>query len=156
MTNASGRHALQLTTSALALAVALAPGAGCSFSHSSKSSSDSVSGSSESVSGSSRSSSGSSSPESEQARYEQDVADYTEAYVISGGSDGGFLRGVGDIAEKRGISDWESHERTWEGIGRGLARVHVSEVQLDVYKANWSGGDPTKVKAIEKGYGSGR
>jgi hypothetical protein len=145
MKNGSALHAPLLA----ALAIALAVGTACSFSHSSKSSSDS-SGSS------SRSSSGSSSPESEQARYEQDVADYTEAYVVSGGSDSGFLRGVGDIAEKRGISDWESHQRTWEGIGRGLARVKVSDVQLAVYTANWSGGDPARVKGIEKGYGSGR
>ena len=117
----------------VSLAITVAIGPACSFSKSSKSSSDSVQSSSESVSGSSRSSSGSSSPEAQQAsRYEHDVADYTEAYVISGGSDGGFLRGVGDIAEKRGVSDWESHERTWEGIGRGLARVDVSQVQLDV------------------------
>ena len=136
----------------VSLAIALAFGSACSFSYSSKSSSDSSKSSSES----SASSSGSSSPNQEAARYEQDVSDYTEAYVISGGSDGAFLRGVGDIAEKRGISDWESHGRTWEGIGRGLARVNVSTVQLDVYKTNWAGGDPDKVAGIEKGFGTGR
>jgi hypothetical protein len=139
------------------LAIGLATALGCSFSYSSKSSSDSSKSSSESSSGSSRSSSGSSSPDQEQARrYEQDLADYTEAYVISGGSDGGFLRGVSDIAEKRGISDWESHDRTWEGIGRGLARVKVSQVQLDVYKTNWAGDDAAKVQGIEKGYAAAR
>ena len=140
----------------VSLAMALALASGCSFSRSSQSSSDSSRSSSESSSDSSASSSGSSSPGREDARYEQDVADYTEAYVISGGSDGAFLRGVGDIAEKRGISDWESHERTWQGIGRGLARVKVSTVQLEVYKANWAGNDPAKIAAIEKGFGSGR
>lgn len=135
----------------------LAAGLACSFSYSSKSSSDSSKSSSDSSGGSSRSSSGSSSPEEkQQARYEQDVADYTEAYVVSGGGQEGFLRGVGDIAEKRGVSDWESDTVTWQGIGRGLARVNPSAVQLDVYKSNWTGGDPSKLKSLEKGYASER
>jgi hypothetical protein len=135
----------------------LATGLACSFSQSSKSSSDSSGSSSDSSGGSSRSSSGSSSPaEKQQARYEQDVADYTEAYVVSGGGEAGFLRGVGDIAEKRGVSDWESDAVTWQGIGRGLARVNPSAVQLDVYKANWTRGDPGKIENLEKGYASER
>jgi hypothetical protein len=136
---------------------ALATGLACSFSYSSGSLSDSSKSSSDSVSNSSRSSSGSSSPEEkQQARYEQDVADYTEAYVVSGGSDGGFLRGVGDIAEKRGVSDWEADTVTWQGIGRGLARVNPSAVQLEVYKSNWTGGDAAKMQSLEKGYASER
>jgi hypothetical protein len=137
---------------------ALLPGASaCSFSYSSQSFSDSSKSSSESVSGSSRSSSGSSSPEQERAAvYQQDVADYTEAYVVSGGSDAGFLRGVGDIARQRGVNDWESEQVTWEGIGRGLARLELSEVQIEVYKSNWSGGDSAKMESIERGYDAER
>lgn len=148
----------------VSLALAVASGTACSisqssqsFSDSSQSFSDSSRSGSESVSHSSRSSSGSSSPDSPQARrYEQDVADYTEAYIASGGSDGAFLRGVGDIAEERGISDWEAEEVTWMGIGRGLARVQVSEMQLQVYKHSWSAGDAARVAGIEKGYASER
>lgn len=141
----------------VALVGTLATALACSFSYSSKSSSDSSKSSSDSVSGSSRSSSGSSSPDQQQARrYEQDVADYTEAYVVSGGGDGGFLRGVGDIAEKRGVSDWEADAVTWQGIGRGLARVNPSAVQLEVYKTNWTGGDEAKLQNLEKGYASER
>ena len=137
----------------LLLAALLATSLACSFSYCSKSLSDSSKSSSESVSGSSRSSSGSSSPEKQSAaRYEEDVADYTEAYLLSGGGDSGFLRGVGDIARDRGVSDWESEQVTWEGIGRGLARVRVSDVQLEVYKSNWSGGDVAKMKSIQRGY----
>lgn len=140
-----------------ALAIALAAGLACSFSYSSKSSSDSSNSSSESSSNSSQSSSGSSSPDQQQARnYQKDVADYTEAYVISGGKDGGFLRGVGDIASKRGVSDWESDDNTWRGIGRGLARVNVSATQLEVYKNNWTGGDAERMAGIQKGFDAAR
>lgn len=141
----------------VALTGALLGGVACSFAQSSQSSSDSSQSSSESVSGSSRSVSGSSSPDQQSARrYEQDVADYTETYVVSGGGDGGFLRGIGDIAQKRGVSDWESDAVTWEGIGRGLARVNPSNTQLEVYKANWTGGDAAKLQSLEKGYASER
>lgn len=153
MSRSDRRHVLVCAT----LVGALAIGPGCSFSQSSRSSSDSSKSSSESVSGSSRSVSGSSSPEQQSAgRYEQDVADYTEAYVVSGGGDGGFLRGIGDIAQKRGVSDWESDSNTWQGIGRGLARVNPGDVQLEVYKANWTGGDAVKLESLEKGYASER
>ncbi len=151
------RSSCRSTVLGVAFAGALLSGLACSFAYSSQSSSDSSQSSSESVSGSSRSVSGSSSPEPQSARrYEQDVADYTETYVVSGGGDGGFLRGIGDIAEKRGVSDWESDANTWLGIGRGLARVNPSNVQLEVYKASWTGGDAAKIQTLEKGYASER
>ncbi len=136
------------------LAALLIGALGCSFSYSSKSSSDS----SESSSNSSASSSDSSSPDSAASRrYREDIADYTEAYVISGGSqDDSFLRGVGDIADERGISDWEANPDTWEAIGVGLKRVETNQVKLEVYKSNWSGGDPGKMAGIQKGYESRR
>lgn len=137
--------------------IAATGGLGCSFYYSSKSLSDSSQSSSKSLSGSSRSSSDSSSPaRAEARRYEQDVADYTEAYVVSGGGDGAFLRGVGELAAKSGVSDWESDDNTWEGIGRGLARVEVSDVQLEVYKSNWTGGNADKMKRIQSGYDAER
>lgn len=147
-----------------AVAVMLAAGFGCalsnssqSFSDSSQSFSDSSQSVSRSVSGSSRSVSGSSSPEEQvAARYSRDVADYTEAWLVAGGSQAGFLRGVGDIARRRGISDWESDRDTWLGMGRGLARVQVGELQLEVYKRDWSGGDSERMHSIQKGYEAGR
>jgi hypothetical protein len=120
----------------------------CSFSYSSKSISDSVESSFESSSASSSSSS----PESNDARYRDDVESYTQAYVVSGGSEGAFLAGVSEFARKRGITDWESDENTWRGIGRGLGRAKVDRAQLGVYEQNWAGGDPEKVKLIRKGY----
>jgi hypothetical protein len=150
-----------MTTPSLRLATGLWSAAGvllllagslaCSFSYSSQSFSDSSKSSSESSSSSSRSSSPNSG-----AAYRNDVADYTEAYVVSGGSDGAFLNGIGGLAEKRGITDWESDENTWTGIGRGLGRTAITAVQLGVYKENWGGGDPQKMQQIQQGFDAAR
>ena len=145
---------LRLTTGLSSAAVALLLLAGplaCSFSYSSKSLSDSSKSSSDSSSSSSRSSS----PNTE-AEYRNDVSDYTEAYVVSGGSDGAFLNGIGGLAETRGITDWESDENTWTGIGSGLGRTAITDVQLGVYKENWGGGDPQKIQQIQKGFDAAR
>jgi len=129
----------------LAGAAALAAASlACSFSYSSESLSDSSESSSES--------SASSSPESNSSKYRQDVASYTQAYVVSGGSEGAFLSGVSDLARKRGITDWEADDDTWRGIGKGLGRTKVDSVQLAVYEKNWANGDPAKVNLIRKGF----
>jgi hypothetical protein len=131
-----------------ALAAACLWSAGCSFYYSSRSISDSVESSSRSSS--------SSSPGSNESAYREDVSDYVLAYVTSGGSESGLMSGIGDLAAKRAISDWESEPYTWEGIGRGLGRTRISEVELDVYKKNWSGGDPVRMAGIQKGFEDAR
>ena len=134
---------------ALASAVALAAlSLACSFSYSSKSLSDSVASSSDSSS----SSSSSSSSGSNETKYRMDVESHTEAFVVSGGAEGAFMNGIGDLAKKRGITDWESDENTWLGIGRGLGHTKIDTVQLGVYQTNWTGGDVEKTKLIQKGF----
>ncbi len=137
----------------MALLGGVVASAGCSFSYSSESSSDSSKSGSESSSSPFESSSNSSSPESaENDDYEADVAAYTHAYVVSGGSSGNFLSGIGPLAEKRGISDWESDRTTWVGVGTGLARANVTKDQLAVYQQNWSDGQAATAEAIQEGY----
>lgn len=131
-----------------ALAAVCLWSAACSFSYSSKSISDSVESSSRSSS--------SSSPRSNENAYREDVSDYVLAYVTSGGNESGLMSGIGDLAAKRAISDWEAEPYTWEGIGRGLGRTRISEVELDVYKKNWSEGDPVKMAGIQKGFEEAR
>ncbi len=134
---------------ALACVAALAATSlACSFSYSSKSISDSIASSSKSVSDSSSSSS----PESKESKYQKDVESYTQAFVVSGGSDTAFMSGIGDLAKKRGITNWEADDNTWIGIGRGLGRTKIDSTQLGVYESNWSGGDPNKIKLIQKGF----
>ena len=115
--------------------------AGCSISASSKSSSDS---------------SASSSPESQETQYRNDVRDYTAAYVKSGGRIEDYRRQLGVLAKQRGITDWEQNPMTYDGIGRGLGKAKVSQVELDTYTSNLAGSDPAKTKAIKDGYDVGK
>lgn len=152
--NANFRSRLPLLGFLVALA-ALGP-LGCSISTSSSDSSESSSDSSGSLSDSSGSSSGSSSPSSKESAYRDDVRDYTEAYVKSGGRIADFDKKLGELARSRGITNWEENMATYEGIGRGLGKAGVTGVELDTYVGNLAGGDPKKVAAIQKGYESAR
>lgn len=135
--------------SALAGTAALAAlSLACSFSESSESFSNS--------SESSSNSSSSSSPGSSGSQYRSDVASYTQAYVVSGGAEGVFLNGVGDLARKRGITDWEADSNTWSGIGAGLGRTKIDSVQLAVYEQNWAANDPEKARLIRKAFHDAR
>jgi hypothetical protein len=153
--------------SALALLAAIP---GCSFYYSSRSLSKSSKGistspskSSKSGSKSSKSSSRSSKSSSrsskvETTRYRDDVEELTEAWVASGGgvSRSDLLGAVGDIAARRGVTDWESDPSTWEGIGRGLGRAGLSEAQLEAYKYSWAGDDRGHMALIQRGYDATR
>jgi hypothetical protein len=138
-----GRQSLLVLVAALLL-VGLQ---GCSISKS-------LSDSSDSSSDSSASSSASSSPASKESLYRDDVRDYTAAYVKSGGQITDFNVKVSQLAQQRGITNWEENMATYEGIGQGLAKADVTGVAYDTYVANLSRGDPNKAAAIRKGYES--
>jgi len=121
---------------------------GCSFSASSKGSSNS----SESSSDSSASSSRSSSPESAETQYKSDVREYTAAYMKTGGQFDAFRRGIGDLARKHNITNWEESTVTYEGIGEGLGEAGASQVQLKAYMDGLAGQDEAKRTAMQKGY----
>lgn len=120
----------------------------CSFSASSKSSSES----SESSSDSSASSSRSSSPESAETQYKSDVREYTAAYTKTGGQFDAFRRGIGDIAKKHNITNWEDNPATYEGIGEGLGEAGATDLQLKAYMDGLAGQDAAKRAAMQKGY----
>lgn len=123
--------------------------AGCSIS---ESISKSVSSPFEWSSASSASSSGSSPNRSE--AYRNDVRDYTQAYVKSGGDFDTFTRGLSNIASKHGVSNWESDDNTYVGIGQGLKKAGVTAMQLEVWKTNLAKGDASQAAAMQKGYDS--
>lgn len=123
--------------------------AGCSFYDSSRSSSES-SGSSSASSASSSGSSASSAARKDS--YVKDVAGYTQAYAKSGGQYDGFTRGLSEIAEKHGVSDWENDPDTYTGIGAGLRNASVPPAEFEVWKQNVTNGNATKAAAMQKGY----
>jgi len=131
------------------LSVALALLAGCSIS---KSISSPFEWSSDSIASSSSSSGSSSRNRAEE--YRNDVRDYTAAYVQSGGQFEAFATGLSSIASKHGVSNWESDDNTYVGIGQGLKKAGVTSNGLGVWKTNLAGGDSAKAAAIQKGYDS--
>jgi hypothetical protein len=126
----------------LLVLVSLALALGCSKSSTSEASSE---GSSDSSASSSGSSSGPS-------RYVREVRDYTYQFVLSGGPIEEFSRGLGPIAEKRGVADWESNEDTYEGIGRGLKRTGVSGARLESLKQQFADSNIEREAWIQKAY----
>lgn len=124
----------------------------CSFSHSSESSSKSSGSVSDIASSpSSISSSGDS------KKYESDVVDYTYAYLKSSSEPSDyaeFQKGLTDIAENRGISDWESDEHTYLAIGKALKKARFEGVGYETFKKNFSDNDRQKMFWIDKGYNS--
>jgi hypothetical protein len=125
-----------VTVALLALVVA-----GCSFSDSSKSISNIVSSPIKSSSDSSK---------SEQS-YESDVADYTTTYIKSGGDTTKLKSGISQVAEKRGITDWEKDSATYQGLGQGFKRAGVTQVEVDAYKHTLADTDE-QASWIQQGY----
>ncbi len=105
----------------------------CSFSASSKGSSNSSKSSSDVLSSPFTSSSGSSNPE---GAYADEVKDFTASYLKSGGDASQLEHEDGKIAEKRGISDWESNEATYVGMGKGFHKAGLKQTELDGFKAS--------------------
>ncbi|MBW2269811.1 MAG: putative lipoprotein [Deltaproteobacteria bacterium] len=148
MTYARTTHAIVVTL----LAFVLSAGVGCSFS---KSISMSIKGISKSVSSPLRSSSDSS--QSDATRYRDEVADYAQGFVISGGGDiSGFQRGLAGIAEKHGISDWESDPETWKSLGVGLGRTQITDAALEGFAEGWAAGDSARSDLMRQGFESAR
>jgi len=104
--------------------------AGCSLSYSSGTSSDSSKSSSHSSGSSSPSDEGG---ESDKASYMGDVSAFT-ARVAREGDTEDFMRELGKIAEKHGITDWERDTATYNAIGTGLRRAGITREEVrDVY-----------------------
>ena len=119
---------------------------GCSFSDSSVSISKSIS--------SPFTSSSASSPSAE--AYQNDVADYTYAHVISSGQVDTFMKGLGSVAERHGVTNWEADDATYIGIGQGLGKAKFTQTQVDVFAKNVTNGDAKKTKLVQQGYDSAR
>jgi hypothetical protein len=119
--------------------------------------SDWVSGSVESISGSlkalSRSSGSGGSDGVAMQEYRRDLRAYATAFVRTGGSSDEFLRGVGQVAERHGITDWEAEPGTLVAIGEGLRQGQVGEPQLEILRRDLAD-DPRKLDLVLQGYHS--
>lgn len=144
----------------LVLALASSVGlAACSISASSGSLSES-SGSSAKSSGSSSDSSGHSSDSSSGGdhgdQYAGAVREYAASYARTGGPVDAFQRGLGDVARRYGVTDWEARGDTYAAIGQGLAQAKVQGAYLETLITTIAGDDLEKQADIRKGYSAVR
>ncbi|MCP4579665.1 MAG: putative lipoprotein [Deltaproteobacteria bacterium] len=114
------QHAIKSTIALLSI---LALMAGCSFSYSSGTSSDSSKSSSASSGGSETD------PKDAKRTYMSDVSTYTTS-AAKGDDAQAYLREVGSIAERNGITDWERDTATYNAIGTGLRRAGISRDEV--------------------------
>ncbi len=85
------------------------------------------------------------------------MADYTTAYVRSSNGDyAAFQRGLGKIAARHGISNWEVQPITYNAVGVGLKKANLSEVQYETFKRNFAASDYSKMQDIQAGYDATR
>lgn len=138
----------RLARVALAVLATLSIAAGCgSFSASSESVSKIISSPITSLSASSGSS-----PEDS---YKEEVRDFTAAHVQQGGTSDVLMRELGKIAERHGITNWESSEATFRAIGAGLAKAQRNQAEVDAYKANLTQ-TAEQAKWLQEGYDAAR
>jgi hypothetical protein len=127
----------------LLVVLALLP-LGCSFSYSSDSS----------VKSSHSSSTSSSKSEDKKEAYRDDIRDFTAAYASTHQDLQGFEHGLGEVARRHGITDWEADDITYIAVGAGLKRAGVSDPALTSYETTLGGTEPAKVALIRSGYQS--
>jgi hypothetical protein len=117
----------------------------------------SISESSDSSSESSKSSSKSSKSSSDDKKesYIRDIKQYTVAYTRSNSDIKDFAKGLTTISHKHGVTDWESYNATYLGIGEGFAKAAVTQQQLGIYSDYLAAGDQLKFAAIQQGFSQG-
>ncbi len=104
--------------------------AGCSLSYSSGASSDSSGTSSDSSKSSSASSGGSETePKDAKEAFMSDVSAYTTS-AAKGDDAQAFMRELGSIAKRHGITDWERDTASYNAIGTGLRRAGIARDEV--------------------------
>ena len=88
--------------------------------------------------------------------YREDVREVTHAYVRSGGELPAFQRSVGDLAEQRGITNWEEDELTCASIGEGLRQAELEAGEAREFAARLFGSGAEQIQYVQLGYATVR
>ncbi len=94
--------------------------------------------------------------DAQEESYRADVRDYTYAYVDADGEDADFEGGLGRIAERHGVADWDAADSTYVAIGAGLAQAQVSATTFATYQRTLGRADPLRMSDIQRGFDRGR
>ncbi|MBK7976631.1 MAG: putative lipoprotein [Deltaproteobacteria bacterium] len=136
---------LHRTLLAAAIAASLGSSVACeSFSDSSASISDIVSSPVTSLSRSS-------SPE---IGYREGVRDHVAAQVRSGATPSAILASLAETAKRHGVSDYESNQSTYRGIGAGLKLAGQNQTGVDTFAAAVAR-TPEQSRWIQRGFEQG-
>ena len=92
----------------------------------------------------------------EQESYRDDVREYIYAYVDADGEILDFEDGLGQIAARHGVFNWDASDATYAAIGAGLAQAQVSSSDLDDFKRTLGRSDPSKMTQIQRGFDRAR
>ena len=109
---------------------------------------------SKSVSSPFQSSSGSSGGKAD-AAYLDEVRSFSAGFGSSGGDTTAFRRGLGSIAERRGIHDWEDDDATCQAIGQGLKRARLTQDKAQALLGDLFAGRPDRAVIAMKGFDAG-
>jgi hypothetical protein len=89
------------------------------------------------------------SPEAVARRYHADVCTYTAtAARASRGDPETFLRGLGEVAMRYRLTDWDKLQSTYMGIGCGIVRAELSRSEAYALVSNLAGGSAERREAI--------
>jgi hypothetical protein len=67
--------------------------------------------------------------------YQADVELFAREVALRPELERGFERGIGQIAERHGISHWEARPETLRAIGAGLREAGLREAQVEPFLA---------------------
>ncbi len=84
--------------------------------------------------------------------YRNDVGKFAEICARSHCSVSDMNDGVTTIAGKYGITDWEAEKATYDAIGRGFAKAHLTQAQVDLYKNSIPRITLADAGALQQGY----
>ena len=73
-------------------------------------------------------------------------------WLRSGGDVESLRAGIGELARKKGITDWEQDQKTLTGIGRGLKKASISGQRYTDLSAAVAAGNTQAAEWIRKGY----
>jgi hypothetical protein len=135
----------------LALTTALA---GCSFSYSSGSISDSLESSSGSLGSSSESSSSKQGISKDKLPYRDDIANLTYSVAGSSMTASEFPNALSRTARQFKISNWSQEKATFNGIGKGLKKAGIAKENIarQPFLANALSSNKDALKLIQEGY----
>ena len=84
--------------------------------------------------------------------YRQEIRDYTVAHAHSEEDVPGFRRGIGALAEERGIADWESDRPTVAAIGSGMQAAGMDSSEAQRFAARLFPDHEARVEVALLGY----